>query len=399
MINCQIFVCLEKSMVGYGQVIVMEKKDKIILPLNIDQANFFYRSSDLQPFQDEVNSFLEDIHFMKTRDFAYKVMFSQEVKSNNNIEGYLDDINLVKSIIRHPSNVLNEEQKRRILNLYQGYQYIATHQEVNPETLKELYRILSFRLLNDYEQATMGDYYRQNPVYIYFSDRMDVEPDQGIDAADISEKMRQYFEFFHHSLSSYDQASIYIHSQILHFFFCAIHPYYDINGRTSRTMSMWYLLNYESYPFIIFNRAIQLDKSRYYKVIREGKKYHNITYFLKYMLQNGLVELEKEYAMQEIASSTPHHLSAADYQAMYYVLSMKGNWTLADFATFYNRLNDKKSFNQIYQSMLESLFDKGILIPGEKTNRFINEAQNQFFTFAPNKIEQDKELPHLCLKK
>ena len=385
-------------MLGYAQVIVMEKKDKIILPLNIDQTNFFYRSSDLRSFQDEVNAFLEDIHFMKTRDFAYKVMFSQEVKSNNTIEGYLDDITLVQNIIRHPSNVLNEEQKRRILNLYQGYRYIANQKDVNPETLKELYAILSFHLLNDYEQATMGEYYRQNPVYIYFSDRMDVEPDQGIDAADIPEKMRQYFEFFHHSLSSYDQASIYIHSQILHFFFCAVHPYYDINGRTSRTMSMWYLLNHESYPFIIFNRAIQLDKSRYYKVIREGKKYHNITYFLKYMLQNGLVELEKEYAMQEIASSTTHHLSAADYQAMYYIFSMKGNWTLADFATFYNRLNDKKSFSQIYHSMLESLFDKGILIPGEKTNRFINEAQNQFFTFAPNKIEQDKELPHLCLK-
>ena len=107
-------------MLGYAQVIVMEKKDKIILPLNIDQTNFFYRSSDLRSFQDEVNAFLEDIHFMKTRDFAYKVMFSQEVKSNNTIEGYLDDITLVQNIIRHPSNVLNEEQKRRILNLYQG---------------------------------------------------------------------------------------------------------------------------------------------------------------------------------------------------------------------------------------------------------------------------------------
>lgn len=386
-------------MLRYAQVIIMEKKDKTILPLDIDQTSFFYRFRDLHALQEEINVFLEDRNFMKTRDFAHKVMFSQEIKSNNNIEGYLDDINLVKNIIRHPSNVLNEEQKRRILNLYQGYQYIAHHKDVNPDTLKELYTLLSFHLLNDYEQTTMGEYYRQNPVYIYFSDRMDVEPEQGIEAAKIPEKMQQYFDFYHQPLASQDQASIYIHSQILHFFFCAVHPYYDINGRTSRTMSMWYLLNHEAYPFIIFNRAIQLDKSRYYKVIREGKKYHNITYFLKYMLQNGLVELEKEYAMQEIAANSSHRLSAADYQTMYYILSMKGNWTLADFATFYNRLNDKKSFKQIYDSMLVSLFDKGILIPSKKTNRFINETQNQFFTFAPNKIEQDKELPHLCLKK
>src|SRR5690606_40031597 len=37
----------------------------------------------------------------------------------------------------------------------------------------------------------------------------------------------------------------YIKSQIVHFYFVYIHPYYDVNGRTSRTLSMWYLFEKE----------------------------------------------------------------------------------------------------------------------------------------------------------
>ena len=119
-------------MLGYAQVIVMEKKDKIILPLNIDQTNFFYRSSDLRSFQDEVNAFLEDIHFMKTRDFAYKVMFSQEVKSNNTIEGYLDDINLV-AIITQNIKIVIPSKKEEIVD--------KTKININTCTIEELLTI------------------------------------------------------------------------------------------------------------------------------------------------------------------------------------------------------------------------------------------------------------------
>ena len=49
----------------------------------------------------------------------------------------------------------------------------------------------------------------------------------------------------------------------MHFYFVYIHPYFDVNGRTSRTLAMWYLLNEEAYPYIIFNRAINNNASNY----------------------------------------------------------------------------------------------------------------------------------------
>mgnify|MGYP003296361204 FL=1 len=76
----------------------------------------------------------------------------------------------------------------------------------------------------------------------------------------------------------------------MHFYFVYIHPYFDINGRTSRTVAMWYLLNNSIYPYIIFNRGINFD-STYDKTIRECKDRYEITKFLKYMLINVKKEL------------------------------------------------------------------------------------------------------------
>ena len=171
-------------------------KDKNILPLDIAGIPFFYHAEDLKRISEEIHIFLEKASFLNNPDFANRVLFSQEVKSNNTIEGYLDDINLIKDIIKHPSNILDAEEKRRILNLYQGYRYISTHHDVNKESLKKLYTILSNGLLSPEDEQNMGAFYRKNPVYIFYSDRLDVLPEQGIEASKIEEAMQKYFAFF-----------------------------------------------------------------------------------------------------------------------------------------------------------------------------------------------------------
>ena len=154
---------------------------------------------------------------------------------------------------------------------------------------------------------------------------------------------------------------------------------------------MWYLLNNEVYPYIIFNRAISLNKKLYYKIIREVKEYRNVTFFLNYMLDNVKIELEKEYVMDMISSNSSH-LSAVDYQTMYYILSMKGLLTAKDFITFYNNHNDNKKGIEIYNTMLEPLLDKGIIIKGRNTDSFINsKEQNFIFELNKSKFENNPQ--------
>ena len=146
----------------------------------------------------------------------------------------------------------------------------------------------------------------------------------------------------------------------MHFYFVYIHRYFDINGRTSRTVAMWYLLNNDIFPYIIFNRGINFD-STYDRTIRECKDRYEITKFLKYMLINVKKELEKEYVMHHLRVASGERWKTLDYQTMEYILSMNGNMTVLDFAALYNRFNDKKKVKEIFETMLLPMIENGSL--------------------------------------
>lgn len=369
-------------------------KSRKILPLPVEFSKLYMIEEDLTSQKEELEKFLNGINYMNSRDFSKRVLFGQEIKSNNTIEGYLDDIGQVKSIIKHPTTDLNEEQRRRILNLFHGYKYILQNKDINKDNLKELYNILSDQLLSEEDKSNMGEYYRNDPVYIFYSNILTKEPDVGVDASELEEKMNILLEYLNNSDTCSSMTDYFIRSQIAHFYFVYLHPYFDINGRTARTTAMWYLLNNKAYPYIIFNRAILLDKNTYYTVIRDGRKYHNVTYFLNYMLKNVLLELEKEYIIEMISDKADFELTDADTQTLYYIISMKGLLTYYDFSAFYNHLNSKKKPHEIYNEVLSPLIEKEIIIPGS----FTNHGDNRLFGINPKVVEQDEKVRHIKLE-
>lgn len=367
-------------------------KKRKYLPLSIDYTKLYLIEDDIKEHIEVLDTFLDGLSYMNNRDFSKKVLCGTEIKSNNTIEGYLDDIFSVRDIIRHKENIKNEDQKRRILNMYYGYKYILQGKDINKDSLKELYNILSKKLLSDDDINNMGNYYRNNQVYIFYSSVMGTKPDEGVDASLLEEKMNTLFKYIKDNNHFSSLTEYFICSQIIHFYFVYLHPYYDLNGRTSRSLAMWYLLNNQAYPYIIFNRAIQLDKSRYYSLIRDAKKYHNISNFLSYMLKNVLSELEKEYTIKMIEDNSNNQLSEVDYLSLYYILSMKSDLNYYNYTSFYNNLNDKKKVDEIYHTMLESLIDKEIIMPGKKCKN-----GNCFFNLNSHYVEQNEKNKHLRL--
>jgi len=369
------------------------------LPLTIEKGRLYLIKDLLEPKKEELELFLQDNKYMNSCEFANNVLFSQEIKTNNTIEGYNDDIGLVYDILNNNLKIKDKARVQRIKNLYKGYKYIMKEDEINKETLKYLYLLLSKKLLSKDDLNKMGEYYRTSPVYIYYSDDLSKDPDEGIEASKLDKYMNEFFDYIN-SNNDFDCSTDYfIKSQIMHFQFINIHPYYDINGRTARTASMWYLLNNKIYPYIIFNRAITLNKEKYYKVIRDVKKFHNITYFINYMLENVRVELEKEYVMDMIKLSSDK-LSPVDYQTMYYILSMNGLLTVKDFINFYNNHNDKKKCEEIYKEMIEPLLDKNIILKVSNTKTYLIDGEPNFiFKLNEEKYECDDKIKYLKLKK
>lgn len=364
------------------------------LDLTTEKGNrFYFRTESLMPVYAELEEFLEFITTMNDLHFAKKMLFSHELKANNQVEGYSDDLELIEDIIKKKTdNIKDEEKRARILNLYRGYQFILRNRVMDDKHLKRLYNILSDGLLDSYDITHMGQNYREAPVYILDNGRLTGILDEGVNYQIIDNLIAKYFEFVNNYTLGNTQTDEYIKSQIMHFYFVYIHPYFDCNGRTSRTMALWYLLKKKDYPYIIFNRGINFAGSKYDKIIKEAKETYDITYFLKLMLETVKIELEKEKVMQEYANATNYKFSGIDYQTILYILSMNNELSLANFSLVYNRFNDKRKVLDIYKEMIEPLIDNNILQVTRYTKKNLGSINNMEFVLNKDIIPSTEEM-------
>ena len=347
------------------------------IKLNLEteqKTNIKINEDYIKPYAEEVLNILENQDYMKTLKFARSMMISQELKANNVIEGIKDDLSIIDKVITQRKDNLTKIERNRIINLYHGYQYILTHKKINKETLKELYSELSEGILDSYALTNMGKYYREKPVYIIKGNRLDTEPFQGMKSENIDYHMNQFFEFTNSDVLEKTEIDKFIKSQVMHFYFVYIHPYFDVNGRTSRTTSMWYLLNKQNYPYIIFNRAISFNKREYEQNIIKGRNYGDITLFIKYMLKSVQKELEKEYVIHNIEENIDIPISKEERQILEYLLTMNGNLTVKDLTQFYNNYNDKEKSKNILEK-IQSLIQNEILINKGNTKSFITPTE------------------------
>lgn len=357
---------------------------------NENNERFFYREEALKNSKTELEEFLKWDTNMNNLEFAKKMMYSHELKANNQVEGYLDEIDLIKDVIKSKfKNIKSAEAIQRILNLYYGYFYIIHNHEINEESLHELYKILSYGLLEEYDLKNMGKLYREAPVYIFQNGRMETILQEGLNYNDIEKYITMYFDFID-NYSCDSDVDQYIKSQIMHFYFVFIHPYFDVNGRTSRTMSMWYLLEKKVYPYIIFNRGISFKGAKYDNRIKEAKLKRDLTYFLEMMLDTLKIELEKEHIMEEIKDNTTYKLNAQNYQSLLYFLTINGFKSLAGFQSIYNRYNDKKKIKEIYHEMIEPLIDMDILKVVRFTKKSYGNISNMELELNPVKYTNDE---------
>ena len=113
--------------------------------------------------------------------------------------------------------------------------------------------------------------------------------------------------------------------------------YFDyVNGRSSRTIVMWYLLNNRVYPYIIFNRSITNNSSTYDETITDTRNNANISFFIRYMMIN---------------------------------VKMKGEKDVRTFTSLYRRDNGYKRVRNVYLQILLLLIDKGIIEIIRTTNK------------------------------
>ena len=364
-----------------------------IIPLTTeDNKILILKKEFLEQIKEELETFCYETDFSNTKQFPKDILFTHELKNNNAIEGYYEDLSSIIKIINNPYIHIDKLDKeyQRILNLYKGYEFILKKKEINKDNLKELYKILSVNLLNKNETLNNNSYYRNNNVYIFFSNNLAKQPDTGFSVNNIEKHMNDLFEFINTN-NNLSEVELFFKSQIIHFYMVYIHPYFDINGRTSRTTSLWFLNNNNSYPYTIFNRAITYNKKDYYKIIREVKQHRNLTPFIDFIAKGTKIELEKEYVIKSIDNNTNYKLSPIDKQMIQYILTNNSQNTLIDIQDIYNRFKPRKTLKYINETLMEPLFEYRIILKKSNTHKQIY-GGNYNYSFGLNEknIDIDK---------
>ena len=340
------------------------------LPLRLEShKRLYYNQLSLQKYIKRIENLLEEMPSMNTLEFARSSLEYKELKANNNIEGIKDDIEEIERVIRNEKDI-PWENKERIINLNRGYRYILSNNDISKENLKELYSILSKGLLSESAQKNMGDYYRNGPVYILNGGLM-LNFIKTLPAEKVNEYMEKLLDYINNYEVKTDIDN-FIKSQVIHFYFVYIHPYFDVNGRTSRTVAMWHLLNTENYPYIIFNRAISYNRKDYEKSIITARNRGDITMFLKYMITEVQKQLEKEEIIHSIKENTIYSLTLEEKQIIEYLLLLNGNITIKELTKIYNVYNVYKNPKAFAHDYILPLIDKEVLLINGQTKKEIS---------------------------
>lgn len=328
---------------------------------NLSGRRFFFRTKKIIGAKKELERTTELSQEYANIDFAKRVLSVQEIQSNNSIEGYSDTATDILSTIKHSECIKPDSKQIRILNLYKSYQYILSHKQISKDSLSELYKTISDGLLSEEDKKAMQNGYRNGEVFIFNSTKYGNIPDRGVPASKIDEFLDAYFQFLNreYDVSKTDD---FIISQILHLYFVYIHPYVDINGRTSRTLAIWYLLNKKAYEYVIFNRGIYFNRNKYLSTVNIATRTCDMSYFIECMLKTVEIELEKEYLLACIGGQITEKMDITDYQTLLELLSLKAEKTVENFELLHNRRYGAINKNN---RPLDSLLDKEILDIGK----------------------------------
>ena len=89
--------------------------DIMSLPLCMDKRNLFIENDLLKAKEEKIEQFIENEKNMMSLEFAKKVLSSNEVQSNNMVEGYCDDIE--KMSYKFGAKVFNAKELYNAVNL------------------------------------------------------------------------------------------------------------------------------------------------------------------------------------------------------------------------------------------------------------------------------------------
>lgn len=194
----------------------------------------------------------------KNQSSAYGIKtLENEIIATSKIENIDFDRKSVRNILKGLAP--KDEEENRIYGLKQGYDFISNlDNKINEDNIFKLYSLTINNYLDDDNKLKKGWHYRHDSVFIVGSKLEHI----GLDYKKLNTYMKDLINF----INTEDEINDLLKASIIHFYIAYLHPYFDGNGRMSRLLHMWYLIQrgYKSTLFISLSSYIEKSRKYYY---------------------------------------------------------------------------------------------------------------------------------------
>jgi len=323
---------------GNSIVLLPSKINMTIQMTKTLSASYSGEKYSIQAMEDEIISTLSIEQIVSSRESVRRILNGAAPETSNDNKVY--GIKRGLDFIADPSNKITEE------NLYQ------------------LYRLAVGDFLDDKDRLMLDRKYRHEAVYVV---GQKIEH-QGLDHQQLPKYIGNMIEYIQCD-DSLDQI---LKSIIIHYYFAYLHPYFDGNGRMSRLLQLWYLVQkgYTSSLFIPFSSYINESKSLYYKAFTlisansKLSKTLDATPFVSFFISNVFTKFQKREEPTKVIEEfnillKTGEITAKEKDLFHYVLSAYGT---NEFSTKQLEKDYKNSAYATIRAFVLKLESKGLLV-------------------------------------
>ena len=238
---------------------------------------------------DEMNKLLNDIdnkllsieiNDKQKRKYMVTKSKVRSIHSSLSIEANSLSLFDVENISQNKQVLGKRDEVQEVKNAIEVYNHINDFNYKSEEDFLKAKRIMTKYFDEDNcGYRNHGEGVKRNDKIIY------VAPESIL----VSTLMKSLFNYLNKS-----DLNLIILSAIFHYYFVAIHPFSDGNGRMARFWASLMLINYhKGFEFIPIEEEIYLNQEEYYKSIAECNINGNVNIFIKFILKNINSSLDK----------------------------------------------------------------------------------------------------------
>lgn len=179
---------------------------------------------------------------------------------------------------------------------------------------------------------------------------------------------------------------------IIHTYFVYVHPYFDGNGRTARSLFYWYLLKhgYEFFRFFSISSIIQETRAQYYKALKNMEDCGaDMTYVLLYM--TGVTRRAIDVVIQRILERYRRETLFSVIERQKIPLNERQKKCLKAISVSkdkeINLAKYRRDFDVVYETArrdLAFLEKSGILKMNKKGRQFVYMLNPGFLRYTPH---------------